>query len=582
MQTMSGSKRSLKRQGSARWLGATARSLAAFGALGAALLVASPAHACGGFFCSATNPVNQAAERIIFAKNGDGTVTAVIEIQYQGPAESFSWLLPISSVPMGDQIAVASNIAFQRLQQATNPQYNLTTRVEGECDVDNRADRSSAGPSGANGSPNLSSGDQGPSVTVEASGVVGAFEWTVISLDEALTSPAAAAVEWLEENGYDVPPGAPGLLGPYLEDGLYLLALRLKKGADAGSIRPIVLTYDADRPMIPIKLTAVAANDDMGVLTWLLGDAQAVPQNYYSLELNEARINWFSASANYNQVVTEAADDAGGQGFVTEMAGATSALAGVVWSASDEQQLQFLKEATDSTAQLANALANYQGYDGFWDVVQAHVSFAPGTTLEQFKQCPNCYSPVAGVGFLEALEAEVLEPVRLVQKLIDAHPQITRLYSTLSAEEMTVDPLFSFNPDLKPISNIHTAERIIECGPGYYQQEAPWRIELPSGGVVRGVPTTFGTWPTAFAAQPANRRVLRAGESGEGKVVEDNTSMIQSSLEDYGGSVPTPPRRTSRSSGGCGFVGNAPAGGLGLVTLGLAALLVRKRRWRAQ
>ena len=27
-----------------------------------------------------------------------------------------------------------SNIAFQRLQQATNPQYNLTVRVEGTCD----------------------------------------------------------------------------------------------------------------------------------------------------------------------------------------------------------------------------------------------------------------------------------------------------------------------------------------------------------------------------------------------------------------------------------------------------------------
>ena len=29
------------------------------------------------------------------------------------------------------------------------------------------------------------------------------------------------------------------------------------------------------------------------------------------LELNEARINWFNASSNYNSVVTEAANDAG-------------------------------------------------------------------------------------------------------------------------------------------------------------------------------------------------------------------------------------------------------------------------------
>ena len=102
-------------------------------ALTALTVSASPARACGGFFCSQSQPVNQAAERIIFAQNGDGTVTAVIQILYEGPSENFSWLLPIASVPQGDDIAVASDLAFARLQQATNPSYNLTTRIEGEC-----------------------------------------------------------------------------------------------------------------------------------------------------------------------------------------------------------------------------------------------------------------------------------------------------------------------------------------------------------------------------------------------------------------------------------------------------------------
>src|SRR3954464_4647223 len=92
------------------------------------------ASACGGFFCNAAQPVNQAAESIIFADNGDGTTTAVIQIQYQGPSKNFSWLLPISSVPKADSdIGIASNLALQRLQSATNPNYTLTTRVEGTC-----------------------------------------------------------------------------------------------------------------------------------------------------------------------------------------------------------------------------------------------------------------------------------------------------------------------------------------------------------------------------------------------------------------------------------------------------------------
>src|SRR6187399_3054455 len=91
-------------------------------------LVPSTALACGGFFCNQSQPVNQAAEGIIFADNGDGTVTAVIQIKYQGPSKNFSWLLPISSVPKSDSdIGVASDLAFQRLQAITNPSYSLTT-----------------------------------------------------------------------------------------------------------------------------------------------------------------------------------------------------------------------------------------------------------------------------------------------------------------------------------------------------------------------------------------------------------------------------------------------------------------------
>ena len=58
------------------------------------------AHACGGFWCSQTSPVNQSAEQIIFIDNPDETVTAIIQIQYQGPSEKFAWLVPIPGNPL--------------------------------------------------------------------------------------------------------------------------------------------------------------------------------------------------------------------------------------------------------------------------------------------------------------------------------------------------------------------------------------------------------------------------------------------------------------------------------------------------
>jgi hypothetical protein len=510
------------------------------GAAAAALgLGAPPAQACGGFFCSQAQPVNQAAERIVFSQNGDGTVTAVIQILYEGPSENFSWLLPISTVPADDDIAVASDLAFTRLQAATNPSYSLNTRVEGTCREDgNFGTPTVAGASPPSASDAAPGEANGSGVTVAASGVVGAFEWTALELDPTLSDPAASAIDWLTTNGYDVAPGADGLLRPYLEEGMYLLALRLTKGSDSGSIRPIVLTYDAELPMIPIKLTAVAANDDMGVMSWLLSDARAVPMNYNALELNEARINWFNASSNYDQVVTAAADDVGGQGFVTEFAGASATLGQVVWSDGEEQAWQQLRTAQYSSFdELFSTLYNsYVSFDGFWDAVRATVTLPANVPFPDFQLCPSCYSgqvQFSPSALFQAMDDGVIASMRVVQELIDRRPYVTRLYSTLSAAEMTVDPVFTMNPDLEEVSNTHTADRIIECDSRIYQWEASWRIELPQGSVIRGTAQDVGSWPTAVDSQPANLRVLSLSSSGAGAELENNKAIIDDQLATY-------------------------------------------------
>jgi hypothetical protein len=513
-----------------------------------------PAAACGGFFCSQQQPVNQAAERIIFSDNGDGTITAIIQILYEGPSERFSWLLPISTVPEGDQLGVSSDIAFSRLQLSTNPQFNLNTVVEGRCRSNggrgiNLAESDSV--DSAPVSPSFS-GDDGE-VNVEASGVVGAFEWTVISVDSGVADPATPATEWLTENGYDIPSGGAGLIGPYLAEGMYLLALRLTKGSDVGSIRPIELTYAADAPMIPIQLTAVAANQDMGVMTWTLANARAVPFNYNALELNEARINWFNAASNYGDVVTEAANDAGGQGFVTEFAGPSSRLADVVWRPDEEADWQSLKGSTylgfsDIFAALYD---RYQGMSGFWDAVRRSVTLPAQVTFEDFRNCPSCYSATVSFspsGLFAAVDADVLEPLRRVQNRIDQAPYVTRLYSTLSAAEMTVDPVFVFNPELPDVDNVHRADRIIECDSGVYEFEAPWRIEFPQGTTIRGTATNVGSWPDAVDRQPPNFRVLTLAAAGEGAVVADNTDVISDMLATYNAGIPGP---SSDSGGFC-------------------------------
>jgi MYXO-CTERM domain-containing protein len=492
-------------------------------ALGLSLAV-QPAHACGGLFCNSAQPVNQAAERILFVENGDGTVTAIIEIQYEGPAESFSWVLPVPGVP---EVAVSSTVAFDRLQAATNPQYTLNTTFEGDCRPRGGA---SAGTGGAQ-SPTDGSGSQDAGVSVLASGTVGPFDYQVITVDPAATDPADVAIEWLNENGYDVTALGPEVLGPYLAAELNLLAFRLNKSNDSGSIRPIVISYEAELPFIPIRPTAVAANDDMGVMVWVAGASRAVPDNYKALELNEALINWYNPMSTYNDVVSAAANESGGQGFVTEFAQDSNTLDAVVLQTWETQEFdRIVNQQYDAAADfVTDAMSYFGGWDGFDDALRGALTLPAEIEFDDVLNCPSCYLGDERVtfdesGFRIALYEDVYRPMLDTQEQLLSRPYVTRFYTTMSADEMTMDPAFNFNADLDDVSNIHTAEQIIDCEGGF-------RVLLPQGETVYG--QEQGVWPNELADGdlPAARKIMQLATEGQGEVVQDNSDVIADFLE---------------------------------------------------
>ena len=511
-------------------------------------------------------------------------MTAVVQIQYTGPSEEFAWVLPVPGIP---DVAVSSDLAFTRLQTSSNPQYSLTVDIEGTC-------RQSAVPSfdcggeGGSGDQDAGGGADGGAPEVLASGTVGPYDFVVIQIDDAFENAGDVAVQWLTDEGYDVvaPGGDPAdvaeIFGSYLENGMNLLAFRLTKGNDTGSIRPIRITYPTERPMIPIRPTAVAANPDMGVMVWVLGQERAVPINYKALELDEALIDWTTGGSNYNQVVIAAANEAGGQGFVTERAGPSSDYDQVVFSEFDEDTWQSLQERVlvDQAAEVfLEASFSYGNWDGFRDVVEPLLPSE--IDLDDFISCPGCYlndlEGVDAISLLAGLNTDVIQPMRKTQELLDSLPYVTRLYTTMSAPEMDLDPEFDFNPDLPAVSNSHSARQVIECAGNLFLFEAPWRVELEDGRVIRGQGGGWPFTPGTPGSLPANARVLELTTSGAGTVVTDNSELIAELLDAHNATIPGP-----RGGDGC----TLRAGGMGnfvlatLLGVGMA-LLVRRRGRRA-
>jgi hypothetical protein len=535
-------------------------------------LMSHPAHACGGFWCSQTAPVNQAAEEIIFVDNPDSTVTAIIQIKYVGPSQKFAWVIPMPGKPTVD---VSSNTAFQRLDNATAPQYRLEVTVEGMCmqqyyptAFGNTATGASAPQAGA-------AMDSKSAVTVIDMGSVGPYDYTTIAVDPSLAGKDAAkvATDWFTANGYDLTTLDSAVLSPYLNDGLNLLAFKLTKGTDTGAIRPVVLTYESKLPAVPIRPTAVAAQDDMGIQIWVVGPSQAIPDNYKSLVINEALIDWLSGPqymtgtlpatgpgalkpvggpgfypysqkpSNYDAVVTAAANEAGGQGFVTELGAKSADYKDLVWSSMDDQTFAMISSQSYADGIDAIFMANqyYRGWDGWKDAIQGATTLPAGVTIDEFGRNPDMYRGTAKVDttmFFKLLNEKVVKPVADTAMMMVKAPYLTRLYSTMSSDEMTVDPAFNYNAELADVSNVHTAKQFIECSPNLYPYDAPWRIELPQGGVIVGK-GNGNQWPVAEGSMPANLKIVQLSSTGPGKVVTDNSGSIGAMLFKTAGTTGT-------------------------------------------
>jgi hypothetical protein len=304
--------------------------------------------ACGGFFCT-NAPINQQVERIIFTQSGTA-ISAYVQINYTGPDAEFAWVVPVPSVP---EVDVAPVEMFTELDTLTAPQY-IGPPMPEWCPIPLAAAVDSAG----------------GGVTVFSSGEVGPYGYDVVGSDDP-----QALINWLKDNGYQITPEQEPLVQVYVQEQMLFLAMKLRPGQGVQDIEPVKMSYVSERPMIPLRLTAVAANLNMGVLVWLLGEAQYESDNYARIEIKDEEILFSPfGGSNYFALRQQKIDAVGGLGFITEYAGPTSAL-----RASDPD----------------------------------------------------------------------------LQALLSGYPYLTRMYTEISPEEMTLDPTFRYNPELAAVSNVH-------------------------------------------------------------------------------------------------------------------------------
>jgi MYXO-CTERM domain-containing protein len=556
------------------------------------------ARACGGTFCdnggARAMPVDQTGENILFVM-GPGQVEAHIQIQYRGDAPRFSWIVPVQALP---DIQVGSEALFDRLLGATVPVFGYQTQFDSCGDKGGPLAPSVQGTMGTGGGTLGATVVDGTQVVLQKT--VGAFDVTVLQ-----GGTAAEVLTWLDSNGYQTPPNAEKLLASYVEHRYLFVAVKLTGGAGIDEIHPLVLKYAGSAPCVPIKLTAVAAVENMGVRTFFLGTKRVVPTNYKHVVPNPVRLDWVNAGSNYNDLVGRAADSpvADGHAFVTEYAGPTAVVgAGSLGSSSWNPAPFYTAKAVDvidllqkqGLVQCNSSFCNYTHpllLPLLREFLPAPATLPPNADFDVtdptirenlFYACLKCYQSLIntnvwnGPAFASALAARIVDPARHADQLLANWPYLTRMFTTISPAEMTEDPEFQERDGLKTVSASGSGTLRVTCS-------GSRAMTLPDGRFV--ALSQPSSWPVFTDQMPWAERIEDLSTSGDPVVLVDNSDRINGQLDAWNQPQGWSGYRasdiaTTPSSSGCGCRAarvprNSPAA---LALLGLLAALRRRKR----
>ena len=518
-------------------LGATTLALS----LGAAsYLVPASSQACGGTFCDGATPtpmpVDQTGETVIFAVDGD-TIEAHIQIEYDpdAGAQSFAWVIPLPAVP---ELAVSSDDFFDRMRSATVPVFGFSSQSDSCGGSGSDGGWGSCDSTGAESSGDTGGSDDGGQTgnpEVLDRGIVGAFEYAVLS-----GGTVEGVMTWLENGQYDPDPNAEPILAQYLEEGQLFLALKLRPSEGASSIHPIRLRYLGDEFCVPLRLTAIAAAEDMAARVLVLGAERAAPANWVHVVPNPVAFDWVQVGANYQDVLSLAFDSASvnGHGWATEYAG-PSAIVPIEGLVDPRWDVEAFAGITPyefiPLLEGQGILATCEdpecepGHPLGPSMLAQFLPPPDGVDPNAFYDCLECYAGLIDADAFDPVKIQatlterIVEPATHALGLLETHAYLTRMVTLLSPWEMTEDPTFHMNPDLEPVPLPPPGQRSIDCSfnatfvVDYF---ARFEFRLPSGP---------GSWPT-FENMPSTLRVERIAAVGAPQVELDNEAAIRALL----------------------------------------------------
>ena len=209
------------------------------------VLLGSPALAMTGFFVGENEtPIAVPATKIIIAShNGHHTLTIMPSVA--STARDMAWLFPVPASVTAQHIREVSASLFDAIDTLSAP------RLREETDPNPCTTNELAKTGAEVKSPDIKS----YAVTVKHIADETHYDISFLSAGEGAKLP-----EWLEKNGYKLPPKADRIIVPYTQRGnSFLLVKARRNNTDTDYLKPLQITYDAPKLVLPVRLGLINA-----------------------------------------------------------------------------------------------------------------------------------------------------------------------------------------------------------------------------------------------------------------------------------------------------------------------------------
>ena len=240
-----------------------------------------PAQAfCGFYVAKADTDLYNQASQVAIARDGDHTVLTMGN-DYRGEAQDFALVVPVPTVIEAEQVSVAERATLERLDAFSAPR--LVEYFDADPCMVMRPFASFARLESADiaaSAPPQPTSSAALGVTIEEQFSVGEYDILILSARES-----DGLETWLRQNQYQLPQGASAVLAPYIRQGMkfFVARVNLEEFDRSGYqiLRPLQISYDSPRFMLPIRLGMLNADGDQDLLVYLLSPEGRVELTNY-------------------------------------------------------------------------------------------------------------------------------------------------------------------------------------------------------------------------------------------------------------------------------------------------------------